>query len=513
MANKKLFMKNAFSGMIQKVLIAILTFFTIPVFIFKLGPEAYGIFATVSVIGDLSRIANIGFHIALIKYLSIQGKTKESAIDIVVAFTGMVAIIVPVSVLMIIFNKFVLVNVLNVSALNLAQSKMLYIYLVLANMLLFIGLTFSAMLESLKMIYKVNLFQLIYSITYWSLMLIVLWMGKGLEAIGLMAFVAALIWFILIVTMAFNAWGKLSINGIRILYWKSVKKQLTYGLQLYASGLMGLFGEPVIKVLVANIFGHAYVGFLDIGLRIRNQVGRVFDAAMWPLFQLFSEMREDASKSRIVKDIQEKTALIILPVCFMILFGAKSLVTLWIGNNIDIISMNIIIVTVGSLISFLVFSPMNHYLGVDHPMILFVNSAISNIIYLGTVYFTHKFFGYNSVYLCFALAYIVNVGIMIYSQRKYLNSGIFDSMAEISRLGLYLVIMILVGWLLSYIKYPIIHLATLAIVIPVLSLLIYIFISLINKNDIDRYFLGKPIARPIYILIEYRNKLFLNKQS
>jgi len=155
--NKKLFMKNSFSGVVQKILIAILTFFTIPVFILKLGSEGYGIFATVSVIGDLSRIANIGFHIALIKYLSIQGKTKESAIDIVVAFVGMSVIIVPVSILMIIFNKFVLVSILNISAVNLAQSKMLYIYLVLANMLLFLGLTFSAIYINLFIVLYIGL--------------------------------------------------------------------------------------------------------------------------------------------------------------------------------------------------------------------------------------------------------------------------------------------------------------------------------------------------------------------
>ena len=431
MTNKKIFIKNAFSGVLQKVLVAILTFFTIPVFMAKLGTESYGIFATVSILGDLSRIANIGFHIALIKYLSLQGKTKESSIDIIVALTGMIVIIVPISLLMIFFNHFVLVNILNIHANELEQSKVLYIYLVLANMLLFLGLTFSAILESQKLIYKTNTVQLIYSVLYWSLMLVSLWMGKGLDTIGLMAFLAALIWFIMIAYMAIKSWGAFNIRGINLLYWNSVKKQLSYGLQIYASGLMGLFGEPIVKVLAANYFGSTFVGFMDLGIRIRTQLVRVFQAALWPLFQLFSELKDDASKARIVKDIQEKSALVLLPICIMILFGATPFVTLWIGHDIEIISMNIKILTIGGLLGFLIFQAMNNYLGVDRPLILFLNSTIINIVYSGTILLFHKSLGFNSVLLCFILAYLVNIVFLLYFQKRFLGSAIFDSKSQI----------------------------------------------------------------------------------
>jgi O-antigen/teichoic acid export membrane protein len=506
MTNKKLFIKNAFSGVFQKIIVAILTFFTIPVFMIKLGTESYGIFATVSVIGDLSRIANIGFHIALIKYLSLQGRTKESSIDIIVAFTGMVIMIVPVSVLMVIFNHYVLVNILNVPLAKLEQSKVLYMYLVFSNMLLFLGLTFSAILESLKMIYKTNTLQLMYSIIYWSLMLVALYLGKGLETIGVMAFIAAMVWFLFIAYLALREWGQLSINGITKLYWNSVKKQLSYGLQIYASGLMGLFGEPVIKVLVANYFGSAAVGFMDVGMRIRNQLYRVFQAALWPLFQLFSEIKEKESKARIVKDVQEKIALIILPICLLMLFGAKPFVTIWIGHNIDVISTNIIVLTMGALLAFLVFQAMNNYLGVDHPLVLLLNSTMINVISLGVIYLLHGLLGYQSVYLAFILVYIANIIFMLLVEKRFLDSVIFGSRSEIIKLVFFISIMLLTGWSLSLlIKPPIILLVILGMLVPVLSVILYVFLGLLTPSDIDRYLGNKFITKPFKVLFKWKN--------
>jgi O-antigen/teichoic acid export membrane protein len=508
MSNKKLFIKNSFSGVFQKIIVAILLFFAIPFFISKLGVISYGIFATVSVIGDLSRIANIGFHIALIKYLSVQGKTKESSIDIVVAFISMLIIIVPISALMIIFSNFVLVDIFKIAPSDIAQSKALYVYLVLANMFLFLGLTFSAMLESQKKIYLNNTLQLVYSILYWTLMIVALWFGKGLESIGLMAFASALIWFILIAYYAFKEWGKLSIRGINKLYWNSVKKQLGYGLQIYTSGLMGLFGEPLLKVMVANFFGPTYVGFLDIGMRIRNQIARIFQAALWPLFQLFSEMKDKEGKARIVKDIQEKTVLVILPICFLILFGAKPLVTLWIGNNIDIISLNIIYVTVGSLIGFLSFQAMNNLMGVDHPMMLLVNSTIINIPYFLVIYLFHNILGYNAVFLSLVGAYVFNLAFLAYYQKKYMGSVSFGSRSQIIGLIIFLVIMLVSGWAITLvIAQPIILLVALSIIIPILTVVLYVYLSLITEQDIEKYLGKKIFAKPFNYIFALNNRI------
>jgi len=285
-------------------------------------------------------------------------------------------------------------------------------------------------------------------------------------------------------------------------------------LQIYASGLMGLFGEPLVKVLVSNFLGPTFVGILDIGIRIRNQFGRVFDAALSPLFQLLAEMRDIESKSRIVKELTEKLLLILLPVSFMILFGAKAFVTIWIGKNIDIISMTIIIVTIGSILSFLVFAPVGHYLGVDKPIILLVTSTISNIIYSGSLLLFHKHMGYNSVYLCFIAAHIIYIITMIYLQKHYLNSILFSNLGQVTSLSIYIIIMLIVGWgISSLISIHILLLVVLAILVPILSFFIYISLSLINENDIRRYFGEKAIGNTLCRVIQKSSPIIIIKNN
>ena len=54
MTKKKVLINNSISGVCQLVITALLTFFSIPVFIHKLGTDLYGVFALVSVIGNLN---------------------------------------------------------------------------------------------------------------------------------------------------------------------------------------------------------------------------------------------------------------------------------------------------------------------------------------------------------------------------------------------------------------------------------------------------------------------------
>ena len=62
MVTKKTLINNSLSGLVQLIITALLTFICIPVFINKLGVELYGVFAIVSVIGNLNIFANLGLN-------------------------------------------------------------------------------------------------------------------------------------------------------------------------------------------------------------------------------------------------------------------------------------------------------------------------------------------------------------------------------------------------------------------------------------------------------------------
>ena len=82
MTKKKVLINNSISGVCQLVITALLTFFSIPVFIHKLGTDLYGVFALVSVIGNLNLFTNLGLDVSLTKFIAEQGKSTESDKDI-----------------------------------------------------------------------------------------------------------------------------------------------------------------------------------------------------------------------------------------------------------------------------------------------------------------------------------------------------------------------------------------------------------------------------------------------
>ena len=502
--NKRLFAKNSITGVVQKILIAILTFVTIPVFIRLLGMESFGIFATISVLGDLSRLTNVGFHIALIKFLSLQGRTQESSYDILVGFTSMLLIMVVVSSLLIFFNNYIILNIFNISVENFTESRVLYNYLVLANAFLFIGMPLSAVLESQKMIYKVNYLQLVYSFFYWGAMLIVLALGYDLRTVGLVAFLAALVWFILTLILARMAWGPLKYGGLLPNYLKSVKKQLGYGVKVYFSGLLALFLEPLTKILVANFFGVAFVGFIDIGLRIKNQLSRIIRTALWPLFQHFAELTDKKEIARIVNELQEKLTLLIIVLNVILIFSAKSLVTLWIGEDVEIITMTLVVITVCALMRH-IFEPNNLYLGVHRPTSLVLIQILMIIFNLLPIYFLHKLLGYQVVYMGFILSTLVYFIVNFYLQKRFLEKLIFEKTKDLVKVFVLTGILLFTGYTLNFIiqNKPWLDLFSTPLILGVLAFLLIRNLSLITKKDIDIYLDDYRISKKV-------KKLFIN---
>jgi O-antigen/teichoic acid export membrane protein len=327
----------------------------------------------------------------------------------------------------------------------------------------------------------------------------------------MMAFFASLIWFVISGYLAFRMWGKLQLRGFTKLYKKAIKKQLSYGLKVYASGLMGLLGEPLIKILVANYFGPTFVGFLDIGMRIRNQLGRIIQGALWPLFQLFAEIKEKAEKARISIDVQEKTILFVLPIAILLIFGAEPLVTLWIGKNIHYTSMSVIFVGVTALVGTASFMAFYSYIGVDYPLVLLFNGTINNIVYVGFVVALQGIMGFSSVFAALVAVSIANIIFCIYYQYRFWGRSIYNSPKKLTKLFSYVAITSFVGFIIQQaIDIPIIHLVVLGITVPLISLFLYISLSLINKEDIERY-LGTSIFAQGFNYLFRMNDLLMER--
>jgi O-antigen/teichoic acid export membrane protein len=489
MVDKKLLTKNSLSGFIQKIIIAGITFLAIPIFIRTKGTQVYGIFATIGVLGELGRLTELGFNKTLVKFLSVQGKKKESSQDIIIASSVVLSVLVPLTIFLLLADKFVLSVILKIPQADLYQSQEFYYYAVLANFFLLLGSLYSSVIESQRFIYKINRLQLIYSLMYWGLIILALLLKLGLHEIGIAIFISALVWFILTVIMLKNIWGKFDLTGFKSYVKPSLKKLTSYSLKIYLSSLLGFFEEPLLKILVSHFFGIKYVGFLDIGIRIKSQLYRLLQTLVYPLFQLFSELKNKNQISFILRDIEEKLFLLMTPLCVIIATCSGSFINLWLGTSESAIILSVIVITVGSLLLQLTILPTIYYLTIYHPVILVFTQFIGIVVSVVSVYVGHYFIGYNSVYLSFIGTYIVDLVLRLYYQKKYLGCTLFNNKTYLFRFSGAMLSLSIFGFILSYVfrHHNILNLLVTPITLVVSTFFLIKYFKLITPEDFVRY--------------------------
>jgi O-antigen/teichoic acid export membrane protein len=489
MVDKKLLTRNSLSGFIQKIIIAVVTFLAIPIFIRTKGSQVYGIFATIGVLGELGRLTELGFNKTLVKFLSVQGKTKESTQDIVVASSVVLAFLVPLTVFLLLADNFVLSFILKIPKADLYQSRQFYYYAVSANFFLLLGSLYSSVIESQRLIYKINQLQLIYSLLYWGLIILFIVLGFGLREIGIAIFAAAFIWFVLTVVMLRVIWGQFDLTGFRSYIKTSLKKLTNYSLKIYLSSLLGLFEEPLIKIMVSHFFGIKYVGFLDVGIRVKSQLYRLLQTLVYPLFQLFSELTDKKNISFIMKDIEEKLFLLITPLCIILATCTGSFIHLWLGSNESSIILSVIVISICALLLQLTVLPTLYYLTIYHPVILLFTQVVGIVVSIAIVYVGHYFIGYSSVYLSFIGSFVVDLILRLYYQKKFLDCTLFSNEGYFVRFAGGMILLAIIGSLFSYLlrHNNIINLMVTPAVLILTTFFLIKYLKLITHEDIERY--------------------------
>jgi len=487
--DKKLIAKNSLIGMIEKIIIAIVTFTAIPIFIRILGSEAYGIFAIISVIGALDRFTNLGLNAALIRYISGQGRTQESHYDIVVALSLLLTILIPLTIALFLFHEFIILTIMKVPQDSYREARILFLFSAGANFLLFLGSPLTAVIESQKFMYIVSYLRILNRGLYWGLIIVFSLLGFGLSGVGIAIMISTVVWFAGTVIMMFRIWGPVSYQGIKRHYRIILRKQLSYSFKVYFSSLLVLILHPITKIFISNFFGVTNVGVFDIALRITRQVGGILRNALWPLFQLFSEIKDKSKTRMLVHDVEQKMYFLVIPLVSILFFITHPVIAIWIGENIEIITFSVISITGTHLLFTLTVHPQITYLTAWHPVRVVHIQMARAVINILVILAAHRFLGYYTVLLSYFMAFFLTFIYQLILQRKYLNSLIFDSLSQLFKLILSFCILLACGFVLY--KSLNSHWIKILVIPPcliVISAILYRLFRLITKEDVDRYF-------------------------
>ena len=495
--------KSSLSGVAQFVLSTGLVLITIPTFVRLLGPEAYGIFSLVALVGSVNIFANLGLNSSLIRFLAQQGKTKESDYDIVVNLLILLAILCPLTVCGIIFREGILLHVLNVPPRLVNAAEWLFISMLIGNVFLLLGQTFTAILDSLQKIYLTNLYQMINNIVYWGLILLVLSLGYSLSGVAVAILTSTIIWFCIVAVSGLRSWGRLSFKGLRSNGMWVAKKQLHYGLQIYTGGLVGFLYEPLTKILVSRFLGVTEVGLFDIGLRARNQIMGLTNKLLYPLYPIISQLDDRKRIGTLVHDVEQKTFLLIMPLIGIVLLAAKPLVLLFFHSNVDAIAITIACIVSAFLFGSFTVTPNYQFLMAKGHASKTIVLQVVNVLVNAIVFLVcFPWLGYYAVVAANAIAILSSCGLSLYYQKRYLNNLIFDSAQQTLAVGVSFSAALALGYFFStlfdlnawkLISGPMIVVSAIVI--------LYRYFGLLNAADISRYIGERTIFSKLFVRI------------
>lgn len=416
----KLLHKNSLSGVCQLALTAGLTFFSIPVFIQSLGEEAYGAFSIVTLAGNLNIFANLGLNTALLKFLSVQGKSRESNHDIAVTLGLLVLIMAPLSALAISQQAAILQGLLGLSDSLYGRVSSLYRCVVLANLVILLGQTFTTVLDSQERMYLTNFYQLVYSILYWGGVITVVSLGYDMAEIGLVILVSALLWFGLVVVAAWRLWGGLELGGLASSLRPVARKQLLFSANVYAAGLLSMLFEPMTKVLVARLIGVREVGYLEIAYKVRSQLWSLATKLTYPLYPKIAQETDTLRLGKLINGYQHSMLLLIIPFLLFFTLAFADLLAFWLPGANPIIVVATLCIATTYLIGTLAIPPYYFLMSRHHVSKTIWLQAI-NVLVNGTVIVTtYRFWGFYGVILANSLAILSSLGLSLYFQKKHL---------------------------------------------------------------------------------------------
>jgi len=455
-----------------------------------LGNDAYGVFVLVSIIGNLNIFTNIGLNTTLLKYISEQGKCEESDNDIAVSLILLSIVVIFIAFLALYFNKFVLINILNTPIDYRNDTYYLYIYLVFANTILMIGQIATSVLDAQQKIYITNSLQILYNFLYWGLLMIFLLLKMGLKEIGIAILIAAIIWFITIHYYAYKHWGLIKFKGSFKNLKRIIKKQTSLGFQVYIAGLVGFFNEPITKIFISQFIGVGFVSFFDIALKFRNQLWGLFGKAFHPLTPYISQLKEEEKIKNLITDLEQKLLFFSAPIVVIFISCINAFISLWIGNNVQIISISCSFIVSGYLIFSIPVLPIYVYLMVKGKPLKTIIIQLLNVFINSVLFFVFlNILGYYSIIVANFGAVFFSFLLCLYYQKKYLNSTIFETFNKLVKLVSLFFILLFCSFVLHLIVND--NLLIL-IIIPIcllsISLLLFKYMVFFSKEDIIKYF-------------------------
>lgn len=492
------YLSNSITGVLQTLVSTVITIISIPLFISELGLEGYGIFATLSVLGNINIFANLGLSTTLRKFLASQGKSEESNIDIIVSFGVISALALLISAFLYLFSDQIILNVLAVPSNKFHSAEQLFLYLVFSNLLLLLGQIFEAILDSQERIEITSVLRMLNNILYWGLIILALSLGYGLESVGFSIVIASIVWFSVLGLSARRIWGSLrcDITWDKLLI--QLRKQVGFSSKVYMAGIVTIMGEPVIKILISNFLGIATVGFYEIGSRIRSYLASFLQKLVYPLFPILAKEKSLRKNAKMVITMELKILLVVLPIIICVTLLSEDFIGIWTRQSNSAVWR----IMMGLVISYLllnitIYPALIYFLSTNYPnIVIYYNLVYGALNILGLIFLSGSL-NYYSIILSEIIALSIAFLLVIYYQKKiFVNLLVFVPKHLFVRFAMISFILLIIGSTVSFIiTESLLKLILLPILVFSLFIVLLRYFHIFSEYEIDWLFSGSTTTK------------------
>lgn len=423
LSTSRKFAKNAFFNVAGFAVTFPILILLTPYMLDVLGKAQFGIWAIAGVVTSYTQLSDMGMTTAIVKFVAehwvkqdvdkISKVASTAFFSFAVVGGGVVAAIL-------FARNFIVINLLKVPA--EMQTEALFVVSGVV-IIFYFNLLFSVYNSILLGLQRMDITN------------VIMVGSKIFRALGMWFFLAegiglkGLIWnsaIFSLFTVALNIFfAKRLLQGFKLnpflVSFSELIIIVKYSANIFAAKLMGLFQDPINKIILAAYVSLPFVSFYEIGWRVNSMVRSLFGTGLMPLLPASSVLSGENNKQeleRIFLSISRILFLFAVPFFLVVMVLAKPLVQVWLGDGYELAGRAIQFLLLGNLFSLLVTPQYVILQGIGKPQIStfvsFVNGLINVVISIILV----QLIGYYGVLLGILLSIFVASFLMIYLFHK-----------------------------------------------------------------------------------------------
>jgi O-antigen/teichoic acid export membrane protein len=346
--------RGVMSSVARKLIVAPISLFLVPFTLYKIGVAGYGTWAILSTVINLAWLMDPGLGPAVTKYVAESGGKGDFAEmrRVVNAGAAICLLMASAAACIVGFSSHFVIKELfrGPSAPPVAEILALWPLVLLCIATFLILTPFIAIINGRQRMDLTNGLLFTGEVLSVSMTVIFLLAGARIRGLLLAQLLSGLFILAGSVVITKRLLPGITPNPFRCTF-STLRKIVTFSVPLYAGYVMTTLQGQLERLYLARMVGVIPVGWYDVASQGASKVKRVPDLLLGPILAAASELEARNEREKLEElhfRAHKYLAIVAIPLVVFAVITAKLLVHLWVGGDLEKISLTFAVLVVGN---------------------------------------------------------------------------------------------------------------------------------------------------------------------